>query len=159
LTYRARDIRRNNGFAQSIAQTSVDNIVGSGIRMCSQPDYIALGKSKDWADEWGAKWESIFHEYWWSTACHAGDTKTGDMLTEEVMYAKFDNGGSLTLALWLPDRGDGFATKLQTVEIDRLSNPNGAPDSRLLRGGIQYDQFGVPLLYNIRRGHPGDAYA
>src|SRR5882672_4615301 len=42
LQYRSRDIRRNNGFAHSIVQTAVDNIVGSGLRLSAQPDYLAL---------------------------------------------------------------------------------------------------------------------
>jgi len=163
LQYRARDIRRNNGFAHSIVQTSVDNIVGTGLRLSAQPDYLALQRisktfDKTWADEWSAQIESLYHEWWWSTACHAGDTKTGDMLTEEVLFAKFDNGGSLTLPLWIPDRGDGFATKLQTVEIDRLSNPNLQPNTPTLRGGVAFDDYGVPLGYHIRRAHPGDAF-
>lgn len=163
LQYRARDIRRNNGFAHGIVQTAVDNIVGSGLRLSAQPDYLALQQigpqfTKEWADEWGATYESIFHEWWWSTACHAGDTLTGDMLTEQVLFSKFDNGGSLTLPLWIPDRGDGYATKLQTVEIDRLSNPNGQPNEVKQRGGIKFDDYGVPLGYFIRDGHPGDAY-
>lgn len=163
LQYRARDIRRNNGFAHGIVQTAVDNVVGTGLRLSAQPDYLALQRidkrfNKDWADEWGAQYESLFHEWWWSTACHAGDTLTGDMLTEQVLFSKFDNGGSLTLPLWIPNRGDGFSTKLQTVEIDRLSNPNDAPNTTNLRGGIEFDDFGVPLYYNIRRGHPGDLF-
>lgn len=163
LQYRSRDIRRNNGYAHGIVQTSVDNIVGSGLRLCAQPDYLALQQigpqfDKEWADEWGAKYESLFHEWWWSTACHAGDTLTGDMLTEQVLFSKFDNGGSLTLPLWIPGRGDGFATKLQTVEIDRLSNPESKPNTSKLRGGIEFDDFGVPLFYYVRRAHPGELF-
>jgi len=163
LQYRARDIRRNNGYAHGIVQTAVDNIVGTGLRMSAQPDYLALQRigpqfTKDWADEWGAEYESLFHEWWWSTACHAGDTLTGDMLTEQVLFSKFDNGGSLTLPLWIPDRGDGFSTKLQTVEIDRLCNENYAPNTSNHRGGIVYDDFGVPLAYEILKGHPGERF-
>jgi len=164
LQYRSRDIHRNNGFAHSIVQTGVDNIVGTGLRLCAQPDYLAIEAAlgseytKEWADEWGARYESLFHEWWWSTACHAGDTKTGDMLCEEFMYSKSNSGAALILPLWLPERGDGFATKLQTVEIDRLSNPNDATDTARLRGGIEFDAYGMPLAYNIRRGHPGDRF-
>lgn len=160
LQYRARDIHRNNGLAHSIIQTSVDNIVGTGLRLCAQPDYLALGQTKEWADQWAARYESLFHEWWWSTACHAGDTKTGDMLSEEFMHAKFNNGGVLILPLWIPNRGDGFSTKLQTVEIDRLCNPQGVADTALLRGGIEFnaDETGEPIAYHIRKGHPGDTF-
>lgn len=162
LRYRARDIHRNNGLAHGIVQTNVDSIVGAGLRLSAQPDYIALRRidkrfDKVWADEWAAQYESLFHEWWWSTACHAGDTKTGDMLCEEVAFSKFNNGGSLTLPLWIPDRGDGFATKLQTVEVDRLCNPNGEPNRPKLRGGVEFGDFGVPIAYHLR-DHPGDEF-
>ena len=163
LQRRARDIRRNNGLAHGLVETHVDAVVGSGIRFCSQPDWVTLQKfdkryDEAWAERFAEEYESLFHEWWWSTACHAGDTKTGDMLAEEVFYSKLDNGGSLTLPLWLPNRGDGFATKLQTVEIDRLCNPFATPETTRFRGGIEYDQFGVPVAYHIRKTHPGDTY-
>jgi lambda family phage portal protein len=163
LQARSRDIRRNNGFAHGLVETTVDYVVGSGIRFMSQPDWVRMSKadsyfSETWADEWSEQYEALYHEWFWSTACHAGDSLTGDQLTEQVLYSKFDNGGSLTLPLWLPKRGDGFATKLQTVEIDRLCNKDFAPNTTKHRGGIRFDDFGAPVAYDIRVAHPGDSY-
>ena len=159
LVYRSRDINRNNGVAHSGVQTIVDNVVGTGLRLSARPNYLALGQTKEWAVAWAAVAQSYFHAWWHSPACHAGDTMTGDQLTAQVMFAKLNNGASLTLPLWLPDRGDGYATKLQTVEIDRLCNPWGQPETRRLHGGIWYDDFGAPQAYEIRRGHPGDTFS
>jgi lambda family phage portal protein len=158
LTYRARDIHRNNGVAHAGVQTIVDNVVGTGLRLSPNPDYLALNRTKEWAVEWSRKMSSLYHSWWHSTACHAGDTMTGDQLTAQVMFSKINNGASLTLPLWIPDRGDGYATKLQTVEIDRLSNPFGQPEARYFRGGIEFDIYGAPQWYNIRRGHPGEMF-
>lgn len=163
LQRRARDIRRNNGLAHGLVETHVDAVVGSGIRFCSQPDWVTLSKfdaryNEAWAEAFAEQYEALFHEWWWSTACHAGDTKTGDMLAEEVYYSKLDNGGSLTLPLWIPNRGDGFSTKLQTVEIDRLCNPTGKSETTRFHGGIEFDQFGVPIAYHIKKTHPGDSF-
>ncbi len=164
LQHRSRDIRRNNGLAHGLVETTVDYVVGSGVRFSAQPDWVRMSKvdsyfSEMWAEEWAEQYEGIFHEWFWSTACHAGDEMTGDMITEQVYYSKLDNGGSLTLPLWLPERKDGFATKLQTVEIDRLSQPRGAPNTSKLRGGIEYDDFGVPIAYHVRKQHPGDSFS
>lgn len=158
LVSRARDIHRNNGVAHAGVQTIVDNVVGTGFRLSARPDYLALGKSKEWAIEWAAKVQSFFHGWWWTTACDAADTFTGDQLTAQVMFSKINNGGSLTLPLWMPERADGYATKLQTVEIDRLSNPAGIGESTRLHGGIRFDDFGAPLSYYIRKRHPGDSF-
>lgn len=156
LVSRARDSDRNNPIAKGARQTIVDNVVGTGPRLLSEPDYALLGKTADWALEWGETFERAFHAWWWSTASHAGDTLTGDQIAQQAQAAQIMNGDAVALPLWLPERGDGYATKLQMVEADRLSNPDGRPDSQYLRGGIELDVYGMPLAYNVRRTHPGD---
>lgn len=156
LVSRARDSDRNNPIAKGARQTLVDNVVGTGPRLLSEPDYAALGKTADWALQWGEQFERVFHAWWWSTAAHAGDTLTGDQIAQQAQAAQIMNGDAVTLPLWLPDRGDGYATKLQMVEADRLSNPDGRQDTQYLRGGIELDAYGMPLAYHIRKTHPGD---
>jgi lambda family phage portal protein len=155
---RARDADRNNGLARGGVNTILDNVVGTGLRLSARPNYLALGKDKQWAVEWAQQMEGMFHAWWWSTACHAGDTLNGDQLIEQAQRAELMNGDALALPLWLPDRGDGYATKLQMVESDRLSNPENAPDSTRLRAGVATDGVGMPLGYWIRNTHPGDSW-
>lgn len=156
LVSRSRDSDRNNPIAKGAKQTIVDNVVGTGPRLLSEPDYAALGKTAEWALEWGETFERSFHAWWWSTACHAADTLTGDQIAQQAQAAQIMNGDAVALPLWLPDRGDGYATKLQMIEADRLTNPDGAPDSQYLRGGVKLDDYGMPLGYWIRKSHPGD---
>jgi lambda family phage portal protein len=156
LVARARDIDKNNPIARGVRQTLVDNVVGIGPRLLPEPDYAALGKAADWADAWAEDIEGKFCAWWWNTHCHAGDTLTGDQLAQQALAAQVMNGEAITLPLWLPERADGYSTKLQMVESDRLSNPNGMPDTQFLRGGIELDPYGMPLAYNIRTTHPGD---
>jgi lambda family phage portal protein len=155
---RARDADRNNGIAKGGIQTIVDNVVGSGLRLSARPDYLALDKTKEWAAEWAQGVESLFHSWWWSTACHAGDTLNGDQLSEQALRTELVQGESLTLPLWIADRGDGYGTKLQMVEPDRLSTPTGQVNSSSLREGIRFDRYGQPLGYYIRNAHPGERY-
>lgn len=158
LIARARDIDRNNGVAKGGLQTIVDNVIGTGLRLSARPDYIALGKDKVWADRFRRQVQSLFHSWYWSTACHAGDSLTGDQISQQQLRAVLLNGEAIALPLWIADRGDGWATKIQTVESDRLSQPAGRPQTRQFRGGIEFDAFGAPVAYHIRRHHPGDVY-
>lgn len=153
---RARDIDRNHGIARGGIQTIVDNVVGTGLRLSARPNYIALGRDKKWAEQWALNTEALYHEWAWSTACHAGDTLTWDQLTALALRSQLMNGEACALPLWLPDRGDGFSTKLQMIEADRLENPEGQPDSTTLHGGIRFDQYGAPVGYYFRRNHPGE---
>ena len=79
-------------------------------------------------------------------------------LTVQVFRSGFINGEALALPLWLPERGGDFATTIQLVEPDRLSNPAGRPDDKTLRGGIEIDAYGAPLAGGCRMarrgGHP-----
>jgi lambda family phage portal protein len=156
LVSRSQDMTRNNGVAKGMVQTTVDSVVGTGLRLSARPDYKALGQTKEWADEWSREVEALYHSWWWSTACHAGDTMTGDQLTAQVARTLFTDGEWLVLPLWITDRGDGFMTKLQTVDPARLCNPMGMTDTQFLRGGIEYDQWGAPIAYHVRKSHPGD---
>jgi lambda family phage portal protein len=45
---------------------------------------------------------------------------------------------------------------LQVVEPDRMSNPNGMPDTDQLRAGVEKDENNAPIAYHFRRRHPGD---
>lgn len=156
LMARARDLDRNNGVARSGINAIIDNVVGTGLRLSARPNFVALGKDREWAAQWAREVEALWSDYWWSTACSASDTMTGDQLTEQALRAQLTNGAALALPLWLPDRGDGWATKVQMVEADRLCNPTGQPDTTALRGGIEFDPYGMPLAYHIRSSHPGD---
>lgn len=76
-----------------------------------------------------------------------------------VLRGRFSNGGHLVIPKWLPNRpGAKYGTCFQAIEIDRLCNPDHRPNSRQLRGGIEYDRNGAPLAYWIRNSHPGDRY-
>jgi len=155
LVARARDLDRNSGVAKGGIQTIVDNVVGTGLRLSARPRYRLLGKSKEWAIEWGRNTEEQFASWYWSTSCHAGDTLTGDQITAQVFRGSLMNGEALGLPLWIPGR-DAWSTKIQTIESDRLGQPPLVQASATERGGIRFDSNGMPLGYWIRKRHPGD---
>lgn len=59
-----------------------------------------------------------------------------------------------------PDRlGYGraqYATTMQIIDPDRLSNPQQNFDMLNIRGGVEIDADGVPIAYHIRKAHIGD---
>lgn len=157
LVARSRDIDRNNGVAKAGIQTIVDNVVGTGLRLSSRPNYLVLGQTKEWAIAFARDYEALFYEWWWSTACHAGDTMTGDQITTQNIRSQLVNGDWVVLPQWIGDRGDGFSTKFLTVESDRLTNPNNEGNTSTRRGGIDFEfATGMPLAYWFRNAHPGD---
>jgi len=66
----------------------------------------------------------------------------------------FTDGESFVSVEWAPNRR--WRTCFQAVDVDRLSNPHGRPDSIYLKAGVELDELSAPVGYHIRDGHPGD---
>lgn len=158
LVSRSRDLTRNHGVASGAAQTMVDNVVGTGLRLVALPDYRSLGRTKEWADEWARGVEALWRGWAEGFECDAAQSLNFAGLTTQVFRSGFINGEALALPLWLPERGMAFSTTVQLVEPDRLSNPTGKPDGKNLRGGIEIDDYAMPLAYWIKETHPGDVF-
>lgn len=162
LRDRSRDLIRNNGVAAGSIQTQVDNVIGTGPRLCATPDYRALGKTgpegKAWAEAWSNDTEAKFRSWAETTECDAAAQLNLAALTTQVFRGGLANGEALALPLWIERDRSIWKTRLMLVESDRLSNPNLARDTMTQRGGIELDEYGRPLFYNIRTTHPGDIF-
>ncbi|MFV0626612.1 MAG: phage portal protein [Alphaproteobacteria bacterium] len=154
IVARSRDLSRNHGVASSAIQTLTDNVVGVGFRLYSRPDYRLLGKTKEWEEAWQVKVESLWRSWAETFNCDAGLGLNFNGLTTQVFRSCLINGEALALPLWQKDRD--FATTIQLIEPDRLSNPNGCSDGKYLRGGVEINRYGTPVAYHIRKTHPGD---
>jgi lambda family phage portal protein len=152
LVARSRDLDRNTGIAAGAFQTTLDNVVGANLRLTAWPDYRALGKTPEWAEEWTRNVESLWKTWADSTYCDAANKLTFTGLTTLVYRSCLQNGEALALPLWM-DRPEltQFKTCLQLVDSDRLSNPGNMTPTMCLRGGIEMDDFGRPRAYHIRK--------
>ncbi len=156
LMSRTRDLNRNHGIASSIQQTHADNVIGTGLRLIPTPDYRALGKTKEWANEWSRIAASVWRSHADTVQIDAAGTSNFAGLCTLAFRGAMGNGDGLALPLWIPRQGSRFSTRIQMIESDRLSNPLGQPDTEKLRGGIEIDGYGYPQAYWIRKQHPGD---
>lgn len=169
IVSRVRDLVRNDGWASAAVSRILDNVIGANFRPISKPDYRALraytgNKAFDakWADEFGRVAES--HYRTWANDpgryCDAGRRLTVSQIFRLAFRHKLVDGDGLCILHWLRDRmGYGrasYATTVQLVDPDRLSNPQLAFDSQTRRGGVEIDSFGAATGYWIRRAHQGD---
>jgi len=158
LVERSRDISRNHGVASGAVQTLVDNVVGTGLRLRSMPDYQAIGRDRTWAAEWTREVESRFQHYAASVEFDASRLMNFYAMTQVVFRYGVLSGEALAIPYWLPGGNARYATQFQLVEPDRLSNPFGQSDTEKLRGGVEINRYGAPVAYHIRKSHPGDLF-
>lgn len=156
ITSRARDLARNHPIGAGVRQTLNDNIVGSQLRLSSQPKYRMLGWDKDAASEWANAVEDQFSTWAETAECDAARTQTLLGLTLQALSGALVNGDAVALMMWLPRRDGQWSTRLQMIEADRLATPPWLTNDFTVRGGVKIDDYGAPLGYWIMKRHPGE---
>lgn len=164
---RTRDIVRNDGWASGGVTRILDSAIGSQFRLVSKPDYRALSAYSSsfdsvWGDEFGraaeAEWRMFADDV--GKHCDAARQLTMTQMFWTAMRHQLIDGDALGVLLWTPERvGEGgarYATSVQLVDPDRLSNPQQQMDADTLRGGCQIDSLGATVGYHIRQAHQGD---
>ncbi|HGL6313994.1 phage portal protein [Burkholderia multivorans] len=172
LTARARDLIRNDGWATAAVMRTVDNVIGPDFRPIAKPDYVALramtgNKAFDhvWADEFGQQVEANWRAWAHDTGfyCDSERALTIPQMMQLAFRHQIIDGDCLAMMHWLPERvGRGrarYATAVQIIDPDRLSNPQLAFDQQSMRGGVEVDEYGVAVAYWIRRAHQGDWFS
>lgn len=169
IVSRVRDLARNDGWAAGTITRVLDNAIGANYRPVFKPDYRMLAlitgnKAFDvkWADEYG----KVIEAHWrsWSNDpgryCDVERKKTVSQMLRLGFRHKLLDGDALAILQYRPDRlglGRGrYATTLQIVDPDRLSNPQQNFDMPFVRGGVEIDNDGAPVAYYIREAHIGD---
>ncbi|MEX3691875.1 phage portal protein [Paraburkholderia sp. BR14263] len=172
IVARIRDVVRNDGWASAAVTRTLDNVIGADFRPISKPDWMALRamtgmKAFDhvWADEFGQAVEAHYRVWAYDPGRYC-DTQRCLMIPQAMALAfrhKCVDGDALGMLHWRPQRmGPGrasYATALQLIDPDRLSNPQQKFDQDTMRGGVEVDEDGAAVGYWIRRAHQGDWFS
>lgn len=172
IVSRVRDMARNGGWASGSVTRILDNAVGANFRPIAKVDYRALalqtgikGFDAKWADEYGRSVEAAWRT--WANDpnryCDVERKKTVSQMLRLAFRHKLVDGDALAVLQYRLDRlGYGrarYATTIQIVDPDRLSNPRQNFDMLKIRGGVEIDDDGVPVAYHIRKAHAGDFWS
>ena len=148
---RARDVGRNEGIGASASMRRVNSAVGFRWDFTCKPDHRALGISYEAARELGGQIDSLWERYAYGIHFCADAERQltwGQLLRLSAAHI-FNDGEALGLVEYAADEPTRFRTRLRIVDPDRLSNPNGLPDTATLRGGIERTPTGIPTRYWI----------
>ena len=168
---RIRDLVRNDGWASGAVQRLTDSTVGADFRLSARPDYRALARrygskfDATWAKEYAEAREASWRAWAYCPGRWCDTTRrwTVPQMFRLAFRHYLVEGEALGVLPWRPDRvGYGrarYATTVQLVDPDRLSNPQLRPDSMRLRGGVEIDDDGAPVAYHIREAHQQEWFA
>ncbi len=172
IVSRVRDVVRNDGWAAGGITRILDNAIGANFRPISKPDYRALAATTgisafdaEWAEDYGSVAEANYRNWANDPNCWC-DVQRSQIVPQMYYIAfrhKLVDGDALAIMQWLPARiGDGrakYATSVQLIDPDRLSNPQMLFDTHNMRGGVEVDDWGAARAYFIRRAHAGDWFS
>jgi len=160
LDARGRDIVANDGYAAAGVAIHKDSIVGAQYRLNAKPAWKTLGFSPEWAEEFQATVEERFSLAAESPSCwfDAARVNTLTGLIRLGVGCFVMSGEVVGTAEWIRETDRPFRTAFQMISPDRLSNPDGLPDTRYLRRGVEKDSRGKPVAYYFRTTYPSEFY-
>lgn len=158
LRANAADLERNAPIATGVVNTNVTSVVGTGLLPYSRVDREFLKLSDEQADEWENAAERLFE--WWATSlarpCDLARRLDFYSMQGLVFRSALGRGDCFAIRRDVERKGDLLSTRVQIVEADRVSNPDGTPETDRFMAGIEFDENGVALRCHIRSVHPGE---
>lgn len=153
LRSRSRDLERNDLVGRGALRRVRTAVVGSGLEVRPQIDRETLGLSDVEVDRWERQAAR-------EMALAAGTLDiTGVQHWLDLQGMTFASvlasGDALVIRRWVEGQGV-YATRVQIVEGDRVSNPHHQADTPTLAGGVETDALGRVVAYHVRTTHPGD---
>lgn len=141
----ARDLVRNNGYAESALTTIGDHVVGWGIVAKSRkPNKEAMDLWNEWAD---------------TTACDSDGRNDFAGLQKLVMRTVVESGECLVRRRFRrPEDGLPIPVQLQVLDpdyIDTLKTDINLPNGGRIIHGVEFDVLGRRAAYWLFREHPG----
>jgi lambda family phage portal protein len=151
----SRDLERTAPVATGAIQTRASHIVGTGLSLQSRIDAEELGLSDDEASEWQGFAERRFSM--WAESAYAD--RHGELSfyeQQDLVLRSHDVSGDSFMLLGSKARnGWPFRLATQIIEADRVSNPDGRPNTAKMVDGVERDDDGEPIRIHVARYHPG----
>jgi lambda family phage portal protein len=160
LVARSRDAMRNHLIARAAIVRNRTSVVGTGLICRPQVDWEALGISEAEGEQLNAALEREW--LLWAEdprECDAEATLNHYQLQSLALVSALIGGDAFATTPDIERAGTIYSTRLQLIETDRVSNPNGMPDTASLVEGVEFDSNGAPVAYHICTDYPGETHS
>jgi lambda family phage portal protein len=156
LRARSRDLERNSPLAGGAINTTVTNVVGTGLTLQAIPDRDILGLTDEEAEAWADNTEREFRLWAESKDCDVTRHQNFYEMTSLAFRSTLASGDAGAVLPFV-NRGPQQVYKLavQLVEADRICNPSFVKDIPTLTAGVEMDEWGAATHYHVASHHPG----
>jgi len=158
LRARSRDLERNNPIAHGAMKTKTVYVIGTGLRPEPSIDAEFLGLSSEQAEVLQAQ---MLREFNLAADCLEADAarrKTFYQKQAELFHSARVNGDAFLLLPHFERDGSLYATHFQSVESDRVCNPQNKPDRDNLSGGFELDEHGAATAVHVLQSSPSTRF-
>ena len=152
LRQRTRDLFMNTPIATGAIKTVRTNVIGSGLVLNSQIDYEFLGLNPEEADEWETVAEREFSLWADSIMADAMQMHNFYELQQLAFLSFLTSGENFTLMPYRPHSQHPYGLRVQLIEADRVSQPNG--NYKNIFSGVELGNYGEVIAYHICNVHP-----
>ena len=154
LRERSRDLVRNMPVATGAVSTMVTHTVGVGLSPAPAIDREVLGLSDEEADELETALEREFNH--WAEESDYQEKMSFWGQQELAFRSALESGDCFGVKRVSDNASARYATRIQLIEADRVSNPRGMTDTDEVAGGIRFDAIGRPVGVYVSDRHPGN---
>ncbi|MHB1297286.1 MAG: phage portal protein [Gemmatimonadaceae bacterium] len=159
LRARSFDLERNAPLAAGAFNTQLRDVLGDGLVPKPRLDLEYLGLTA----EQGTAWSRQAMRIWWSAA---GSKPRLDLARRipfpqqqrQALFTSLTGGDCWVLFRFRKDRGDLLGTKIQLLEANRVSQPDGKAESDTFRDGLELNQDGVVQAVWFTNRHPTERW-
>lgn len=154
LRRRSRSLYATSPIARAAIGRMQTNIIGSGLRLKSMPDYEALGLNAEEADAWSKQTERLFASWAQSKDCDIAGLNNFYEIQQIALISWLISGDVFILLPLNPLPWQMIDLRLQLIEADCVCDPEDYKGKNTVRSGVEIDENGRVVAYHIRNVHP-----
>lgn len=159
----ARDVDRNHEIIRGGLDRKANTVVGASLRVNPMPNWRRLGITVQESMVLSQQLADVFAEWGTDRRCLAdteGHYQFGGLMWQAFRGLAGPDAEVAGVIHYEEERREEYqtdwATHVQLIDPDRLSNPDGQSESAQLFKGRELDRHGRMIGLHIRRSHPSD---
>ena len=164
----ARIVDRNNALIHAGINKRATNLVGTNLRMRHMPNWRMLSRLDPRMDEvWALEFADAYENLW---SLWADDPRNlidaerhltfGGLMNLAARNTYGADGETMVIVRYDEERRDryngAFATFLEVIDTDRISNRPTTQNGRFRSDGRILDEWGAAIAFDIETRHPSD---